>query len=153
MVKALEDKKSLLAPGICAAVSIQIPIASFLVLTLAPIGRRRDGRIPARAASARLAAWMASFLVALSVAVFSGTVAVTFKAFEERLLFGLVPWTRWGALAGLLAGVVGVAGVILAIRAYKRNKLPVATLSGFLLTGCAAIRFAAFLVWWDLGPF
>ena len=40
IVKAVEDPKSLIGPGIWAAGSILIPTIGFLVLTVAPVGRR-----------------------------------------------------------------------------------------------------------------
>jgi len=69
------------------------------------------------------------------------------------LLFGLVPWAKWGALAGLFAGIVGIAAVVLTLRAHMRQKLPIGTLLGFLLTGLAAVSMCVFLMAWGLGPF
>jgi len=153
LVKALEDKKSLVGPGIWAATSILIPTIGFLVLTVAPIGRRIDRRSPAPAGWARVTTWLAAFLVVVSAAIFGSAVAVTYKSSELLLLFGLVPWAKWGALAGLLAGIAGVAGVVRTVRAHMSQRLPIGTLLGFLLTGLAAISMSVFLIAWGLGPF
>ncbi len=153
IVKALEDKKSLIGPGIWAATGVLVPLFGFLVLTIAPIGRRIDKRSPAPAGWARVTTWLAAFLVVLSVAVIGSAVAVTYKASEVLLLFGLVPWARYGALAGLLAGIAGVAAVVLTVRAHLSQKLPIGTLLGFLLTGLAAVSMSVFLITWGLGPF
>ena len=130
-----------------------IPLIGLLVLSIAPIGRRIDRRRPAQAPWARLMTWVAAFLVVLSAGIIGSAIGVTFKSFEALLLFGLVPWARFGAIAGLLAGFAGIAAVIQTIRAQIRYKLPVGTLLGLLLTGLTAISFAAFLLNWDLGPF
>ncbi len=153
MVKAMEEKKSLIGPGIWAGTSILIPVIGFLVLTVAPIGRRIDKRRPAPAGLARVTTWLAAFLVVLSLAILGSAIGVTYKASEILLLFGLVPWAKYGALAGLLAGIAGVGAVVLTVQAQMSNKLPVGTLFGFLLTGLAAISMSVFLIYWGLGPF
>jgi pimeloyl-ACP methyl ester carboxylesterase len=153
MVKAMEDKKSLIGPGIWAATGILIPLIGFVVLTVAPIGRRIDKRSPAPAGWARVTTWLAALLVVLSVAVFGGAFAATYKSAEVLLLFGLVPWAKWGALFGLLAGIAGAAAVVRTVHAHMNQKLPIGTLLGFLLTGLAAISLCVFLFAWGLGPF
>jgi pimeloyl-ACP methyl ester carboxylesterase len=153
LVKAMEDKKSLIGPGIWAGASIFIPVFGFLVLTVAPIGRRIDKRSPAPAGWARLTTWLAAFFVVISIAIFGAAIGVTYKSSEILLLFGLVPWAKWGALAGLLAGIAGLASVVRTVNAHVSQKLPIGTLLGFLLTGLAAISTSVFLIVWGLGPF
>ncbi len=153
IVKAMENRKSLIGPGIWGGASLLIPIIAFLVLTFAPIGHRIDSRRPSPAGGARVTAWFAAFLVVVSTAVIGSAVGVTFKAFEALLLFGLVPWAWYGAVAGLLAGIAGLAAVVMTILAQKQNRLPIGSLLGFLLTGLAAISFSSFLIFWGLGPF
>ena len=79
--------------------------------------------------------WLAAFLVVLSVAIFGSAIGVTYKASEILLLFGLVPWAKYGALAGLLAGIAGIVAVVRTVRAHMNERLPIGTLLGFLLTG------------------
>jgi hypothetical protein len=153
MVKATEDKKSLAGPGIWAAISILIPVIGFLVLSVAPIGRRIDKRKAAPAGWARVTTWLAAFFVVISLAIFGSAVGATYKASEILLLFGLVPWARWGAVAGLLAGIAGIVAVVRTVRAHMNQRLPIGTLIGFLLTGLAAVSMSVFLIWWGLGPF
>jgi pimeloyl-ACP methyl ester carboxylesterase len=153
VVRAKEDKKSLIGPGIWATTSMLIPVIGFLVLTAAPIGRRIDKRSAAPAGWARVTTWLAAFFVVLSVAIFGAAVAATYKSSEVLLLFGLVPWAKWGALAGLLAGIAGIAAVVRTVHAHLSQKLPIGTLLGFLLTGLAAISMCVFLICWGLGPF
>jgi pimeloyl-ACP methyl ester carboxylesterase len=149
----MEDKKELIAPGIWGALGILISVVALLVLTFAPIGRRID-RLPAQPAfGARAFAWLASFLVVISAAVFGSAIHATYKAFEALLLFGLVPWARYGAIAGVLGGVAGLVTIVLTLRAQSRRKLPVGSLLGFIVTGLAALSFSVFLVSWGLGPF
>jgi pimeloyl-ACP methyl ester carboxylesterase len=153
MVKAMEDKKSLIGPGIWAATGILIPLIGFLVLTIAPIGRHIDQRRSAPAGWARVTTWLAAFLVLLSIVILGSAVGLTYKAAEAVLLFGLVPWAKWGALAGLFAGLAGIAAVVSTLRAHLRQKLPIGTLLGLLLTGLAAVSMCVFLTTWGLGPF
>jgi pimeloyl-ACP methyl ester carboxylesterase len=153
MVKAMENKKSLIGPGIWASAGILIPFIGLLVLTVAPIGRRIDQRRSAPAGWARVTTWLAAFLVVLSVVIFGSAIGVTYKASEALLLFGLVPWAKWGALAGLSAGIAGIGAVVLTVRAQMRQTLPIGSLLGFLITGLAAISMSVFLITWGLGPF
>ncbi|MCP4901667.1 MAG: alpha/beta fold hydrolase [bacterium] len=153
MVKALEDKKKLAGPGIWAVTSILIPVIGFLVLTIAPIGRRIDKRRSTPAGLARVMTWFAAFLAVLSITIIGSAFGVTYKSAEILLLFGLVPWAKWGAITGLLAGIVGASAVISTVRNHLRNKLPIGTLLGFLLTGLAAVSLCVFLIVWGLGPF
>lgn len=153
MVKALEDKKSLAGPGIWLGASVLIPLIGFLVLTVAPILRRIDRRTAAPAGYARLAAWTSAFLSVLSISIIGAAIAVTFKTSEILPLLGLVPWAKWGAIAGLLAGLDGLTAIVLTVRAHLRQRLPIGTLVGFLLTGLAALSLSVFLIYWGLGPF
>ncbi len=153
IAKASEEKKSLIAPGIWGATSVLIPVIGFLVLTVAPIGRRIDKRTAAPAGWARVTTWMAAFFVVISITVFGAAIGATYKASDILLLFGLVPWAKWGALAGLLAGIAGIAAIVRTVRAHMSERLPIGTLLGFLLTGLAAISMSAFLFAWGLGPF
>ncbi len=150
MVKALEDKKSLVGPGVWGGASIVIPLVAFLVLSIAPIGRRIDRRSAARAPWIRSMAWLAGLLVVVSATIIGSAIGVTFKSFEALLMFGLVPWARFGAIAGFLAGIAGVLTVVQVIRCRARYELPIGTFLGLLTTGLAAVSFAAFLIYWDL---
>jgi len=153
MVLALEDWKQLVAPSVWGAASVLVSVGAFLVLTLAPVGRRLDSRVAAPTRGARPCAWLAAFLATLAVAVLGTAMGVTFKASKVLPLLGLVPWARYGALAGFLAGLLGLVTVGLIARAHRRLTLPVGTLIGLLLTGVAATSLSVFLLVWGLGPF
>ena len=74
------------------------------------------------------------------MATLGAAVAVTAKASELLPIVGFVPWARYGAWAGLLAGVLGLFTLVAAFRARKRFGLPGSPLLGFVLTGLAAAR-------------
>jgi len=153
LVRAMEDKKSLIVPAVWGGSSVLISALALLTLSVAPIGRRIDRRRASAAGWARTTAWLASFLAVVSVIIIGAAIGVTFKSFEALLLFGLVPWARWGAVAGLLAGVIGVTTIVVTLRSHPRYRLPFGTLLGFLLTGFAAVSLSVFLLIWDLGVF
>jgi hypothetical protein len=129
-----------------------IALIAFIQLTLSPLGRRFEGRQATDAGGARGFAWLAALLSLVSVSILGAAMAATAEASELLLLFGLVPWARYGAWIGLLAGLLGLLTVVTAFRARMRYFLPVTTLLGFLLTGAAAVGLGAFLLAWDLGP-
>jgi uncharacterized membrane protein len=64
-----------------------------------------------------------------------------------------VPWAWFGAVVGLFAGLLGIAVIVVTVRARLNTKLPIGTLLGFLITGIAAVGLTSFLLYWDLGPF
>jgi hypothetical protein len=97
-------------------------------------------------------AWVTSLAAVASVVVLGVAAAATAEASELLLVFGMVPWARWGAWLGLLAGVLGLWTIAMAIRARGRVALPAGTLFGLLLTGLAAVGLAAFILIWGLSP-
>jgi pimeloyl-ACP methyl ester carboxylesterase len=150
VVMVEEDKKQLIIPGAWLGSSVLITLIAFLVLTLAPLVRRLDGRRPVPAGAARVVAWLASAVSVASLATFGAAVAMTMEVSELLPLFGFAPLARWGAWLGLAAGVLGLLTVVVAVR--TRN-LPYSRLIGFALTGFAALSLGLFLYTWDLGPF
>lgn len=151
-VIAFEDEEALAGPAIWAGASILTIVIAFIVLSIAPLGRRIDKRQAATTDGARVTTWATAFFGTVTVAIFGAAAAATYEVSELLLLFGLVPWARFGALAGILTGILGIAAVALTVRARRRRKLPVGTLTGFVLTGLAAVSLSAFLIYWDLGP-
>jgi pimeloyl-ACP methyl ester carboxylesterase len=152
-VLAAEDKKKLAIPGAWAGGSALVAIIAFVVLTFGPLARLFDGRVASRAGSARLFAWLAATASVAAVATLGAAVAATAKASELLPIVGFVPWARYGAWAGLLAGVLGLFTLVAAFRARKRFGLPGSPLLGFVLTGLAAVGLSSFLLAWGLGPF
>jgi hypothetical protein len=153
LVRIGEEPKSLIAPVVWGASSILVLLLGFLILTLAPFGRRIDRRRAVPSRGARVAAWTSATLATLSFGLFAAAIASTYSVTEVLLLLGLVSWAWYAAVAGLLAGVAGIATVVLTLRARRHERLPIGTLLGFLLTGIAAVSFSVFLMVWDLGPF
>ncbi|MGI9233611.1 MAG: alpha/beta fold hydrolase [Woeseiaceae bacterium] len=149
---AVEDKKKL--PGVASwgGVSVLIVLIAFLVLTFAPLVRRLDKRQPVPAGRARIATWAAAFLGTMSLGIFGAAAAVSFELSEFLLIFGMVPWAALGAWSGVLGGVFGIVAIGLTIRARLQNSLPMGTLTGFVLTGIAAVSLSAFFLTWGLGP-
>ena len=152
-LRAFEDRKALIAPAAWLTTSLLAVLIAFFVLSAGPVARRLDGRTGAGSAGARWMTWSAAMLGTLSAVIIGAGAAVTYDITGMLLLFGLVPWAKFGAYTGLLAGIAGIAGIALTIRSQLDERLPVATLTGFILSGMAAISLSAFLLAWDLGPF
>jgi pimeloyl-ACP methyl ester carboxylesterase len=150
---ALEDKKSLIGPLAPGGLCLLISIVAFFVLTVAPLIRRIEKRSAARSSWSRLAAWLAAALAVASAVLLGSAIGVSVDASEMLPLFGLVPWARLGALAGLLAGLAGLAAMVLTVRAWIKHRLPAGTLLGFLITSLAAVGLSLFWIYWDLGLF
>ena len=153
LLLAVEDKKKLAVPAAWGGISILVSLIAFIVLSIAPLGRRIDRRQPVNISGARWSAWLAATLATAAAVIIGVAIAITADTSELLPLFGLVPWAWWGALAGLFGGLFGLTAIVLTVRRRLQAKLPIGTLVGFLLTGVAAVSLSAFLLYWDLGPF
>jgi pimeloyl-ACP methyl ester carboxylesterase len=149
---ATEGKEDLPKIAAWAGTSALIVVVGFLVLTFAPLVRRLEKRSPAPAGGARLAAWLASMSGTAALIVFAAAAAASYEASVVLLLLGMVPWAAFGAWSGVLAGLSGIAAVVLAIKARRSDSLPAGGLLGFVVTGLAALSLSAFLLLWGLGP-
>ena len=150
---AEEDKKKLAIPGAWAGLSIIISLIAFLQLTFSPLFRWMDRRKVPEAGFARGFAWLAATSSVASVVIIGAAFAATSDASEMVLVFGLVPWARYGAFLGLFAIAIGLATLFTTGSARRRFKLPVSSMLGFLLTGLAAVGLGAFMMVWGLSPF
>jgi len=150
---AVEDEKKLVVPAAWVGISILISLIAFVWLSVAPLGRRIDKRQPVSVPRARWSAWLAATFATAAAAIIGAAIAVTVDTSEILPIFGFVPWAWWGALAGLFAGLSGIAVIAFTVRARMNGKLPIGTLVGFLMTGVAALGLSTFLLFWDLGPF
>lgn len=148
-----EDKKKLIVPGVWAGLSVLVLIIAFIELSLGPISRRLNDRRSARVGASRMLAWLTAASAVAGLAVLGAGVAATSETSELALLFGLVPWARYGAWLGLAAGLVGLAAIIATLRSRRRYRAPFGTVLGYLLTGAAAIGLSTFMLAWGLAPF
>jgi len=152
MAIMVEDKKKLALPGLWLGLSALISLIAFLVLTFAPIVRIMDKTRVTDTGGARLFAWLAAALSVVSLCVFGAAVAATVDAGEMLVLLGLAPFAKFGAWAGLLAGIMGLMTVFKTLRTRLESSLPFSTWFGFCTTGIAAIALSLFMQFWDLGP-
>ncbi len=153
LLLAVEDEKKLAAPAAWGGLSLLVSLIAFIWLSVAPLGRRIDGRDAVDVGAARWSAWLAAMLATVSAVIIGTAFGVTADASEILPAFGLVSWAWWGALAGLFAGLFGLAALMLTVGARMNDKLPIGTLAGLLMTGLAAAALSSFLLYWDLGPF
>lgn len=145
---AVEDKKALAGPAAWGGLSVIISLIAFLYLSLAAIGRRIDKRQAVDVGYARWSAWLAATFATIAIVVIGAAAAVTADASKILLLFGLVPWAWWGPFAGVFAGLFGIAVIVLIIRVRLQHSLPIGTLTGFLMTGFAAVGLSTFMLYW-----
>jgi len=153
MTVMLEDKKKLAIPGLWLGLSALVSLIAFWVLTFAPMVRKLNQTRAVNAAGARLLAWLAATLSVVSLCIIGAAIAATVDAGEMLALLGLAPFAKYGAWAGLLAGIVGLVTVIRTLRVRGDGRLPFGSWFGFCITGVAAIALSLFMQVWDLGVF
>jgi pimeloyl-ACP methyl ester carboxylesterase len=151
-VLALENKDDLPKVGAWGGISVIPVLFGFLVLTFAPLVRRIEKRKPAPAGRARVVTWAAAFFGVAALSIIGAAMGVSAELSELILLLGMVGWGALGAWSGILAGLFGIAAVVLTIGARRQHALPLGTVAGFLLTGLGAISLSAFMLFWGLTP-
>jgi hypothetical protein len=152
LVEAAQDKKKLAFPGVWAGLSLAVSLAGFLMLTFGPVLRALDGRSAAPAGTARLSAWLAATASVAAAGITGAAIAVTAQINPLLLVFGFVPWARFGAWLGLMAGLFGLVTLISTLRARRAQGLAGSRALGFVLAGAAAIGLSSFMLLWGLGP-
>jgi len=143
---ASEDEKKIAAPALWFGLPALILVFAFFIYSLAPAARlvNREGATPTL--GARPLAFATALLGAAAVAGLGYGVYATFDASELLLLGGLLGWTRWFVIAGVISGVTGAAALFLMVKARLQKALPIGTLTGLGLTGAAGVALSAFLL-------
>lgn len=148
-----EDKKKLILPGVWGGLSLLISLVAFLSLTLAPVGRSLNNNQARNVGRTRFLTWLTATCSVAAVSIIGGAFVVTAQASELAILFSLVPWAKYGAWLGLIAGVLGIMTLISAFRNKTSYSIPSGTMLGYVLTGVAAIGLSSFMFFWELAPF
>lgn len=143
---AAEDEKKLAGPVLWAGLPALALIIGFLVYLLAPVARLINRNEAAPTQGARPLAFAASGLGAAAVIGLGYAGYATFEANELLLLGGLLGWARWFTLAGVVAGIIGLATLWFTVKARAATALPIGTLLGLVITGASAAALAAFLL-------
>ena len=150
---AAEDEKQAVAPALWLGLPALILFGGVFVYTLAPVARLINGAPGHATGGARLLGWLTALLGASAVAGLGYGAYASYEANEFMLLVGLLDWTRWFAIAGLAAGLTGLALLFMTIRARINTALPIGVLIGLLLTGAAGLGVASWLAVWGFLPF
>lgn len=132
-------------------VSALLSVLGLVVILLAWLARRLDGRRLEAAGGARLVVWLAT----LSATIYAGGLAAAMKATvevnEAMALFGMVTWAGLIAWFGPLTLLLGLGGLIQAWR--YRGQIAPGSRIGMILTAVGTISLAVFGLVWDLWPF
>ncbi len=150
---ALDEPKKLLAPGLWAVLSAFALVIAALVYNIAPVARLINGNQALPTGGARVLAWATSVVGVVAIGGLGYAAYATSEANEFLLFLGLLGWARWFALAGLVAGPLGLALLLLTMRARIREPLPIGVLLGLVLTAFGAIGLSTFLIAWGPTPF
>lgn len=139
-----------------AVVPALILLIGSLIYNAAPIARfvnSATGYAAAPTGGARTLAWLVSLAGAASVVGLGAAFALSSAANEFMVLVGLLGWAKWFAWAGIAAGALGAALLVLTFVARAREPLPIGTLLGLFLTAVSGLAWATFLWHWGFAPF
>ncbi len=148
-----EDKKSIAFPVIWIGLAAVIFVFGAIVYTISPVARiiNRSGAMAT--GGARIVAWLTALAGAGSIGGIAAGVAMAAQENALLLLTGLPGWTKLAALAGLVAGPLGILLLWLTIKARMNTPLPIGVSLGLLLTGAAGVALAAWIAVWGFLPF
>ncbi len=143
---AAEGEKKIVAPALWAGASALVLFIALIVYAIAPVARliNRDPAVPTL--GARPLAFLTALLGAIAVGGIGFGGYATFEANEMLLLVGMLGWTRWFVIAGVLAGIAGAGVMYLTVKARAQKTLPIGTLTGLVVTAIAGVSLAAFLL-------
>ena len=145
-ILASEDEKKIAGPALWFGLPAVTLVIAFLVYSLAPVARLVNRDAAFATLGARPLAFATALLGTASAIGLGYGVYATYEASELLLLGGLLGWTRWFALAGILGGVAGLSVLFLTVKARLQKALPIGVLTGLCLTGVAGVALAAFLL-------
>ncbi|MEM9840152.1 MAG: alpha/beta hydrolase, partial [Pseudomonadota bacterium] len=145
-----EGKKGLLLGGLGA-----ISTLGFVVLTLGGLARvanPSDYSVGADMGGGRTLTWLATALVAGGL----GTVAYGAYSLSETLpfalIFGLPGYTRWGAVALVVAALPALLALFQLVRHLFAPRLPVGTFFGTLILNVAVVGVVAMAIMVGFAP-
>ncbi|MEM9170457.1 MAG: alpha/beta hydrolase [Pseudomonadota bacterium] len=134
-------------PSIALAISsVVVLLFAALTYTVSPVATVLVGARAYPTGGARPLAWLVALLgVGSALALLSG-IAASAQASPFVLLLGLLGWTRWAIVGGLVAGALGLLLLVMTVRARGVGPMPANTLLGLVATGVSAVGFAWFLI-------
>jgi hypothetical protein len=150
---AAEDKKLVAVPALWLALPALVFAFGAIIYTLAAPARLVNRSITISTGGARVLAWATSLTGTAAIGGLGYGIASTAQANGLLLLVGLPGWARWFAMAGLVAGPLGLMLLWMTVRARARAPLPVGVLLGLLLTGASGLALASWLAVWGFLPF
>ncbi len=131
-------------------VSAALSALGLVVILLAWLARRLNGRRLEAAGSTRLVVWLATVSAAVYAGGLGAAAQATVEVAEPMMLFGLVSWAGAIAWFGPLTGLLGLAGLVQAWR-YRGNIAPASRI-GLLLVALGTVSLSLFGLVWDLWP-
>ena len=150
---ATEDKNRLTKPIIWVSVSVLLLVIGLFIHSINWFINRTGEKNPMYVASARPLSWLASVTALTGLAVFAAAAAATINVTETLILFGLVPWAKYGLILVYFAGVMGLIVIYQIIQIRMKAGIAAHLLLGYLANGLAAVCLSLFFISWGVSPF
>lgn len=154
--KAMDEPKNIAAPALFASTPIIISLLAFIMISWGAVTRRFSssnvavpGIGPVRL---RISAFITSLLLLVGVGLIGAGVGAAVEISEISILAGFAPPASTGALLVILAGLFGIAALVLTLKAHKNEPLRRRTLSGFVLLSFSAILLSIIFLVWGITP-
>ncbi len=154
--RAMDEPKNVVVPGLLASTPVIISLFGFIMISWGAITRRfssskidEPGLGPV---TPRLIAFITTLVLLVGVGLIGLGVQAAVEISEVSLIAGFAPPASTGALLVLLAGVMGIATLVLTLKARKTRPLRKRSLIGFVLLGLSAILLSVIFVSWGITP-
>ena len=150
--RAMDDPKRLVAPVLLASTPILISLIGFIMIVWGGVARRfssSTSAVPGIGPLApRLTTAVSALVLLLGVGLVGAGVGATFEISATSILAGFAPPAGVGASLVVLAGLLGIAGILITLKSHKEHALRKRTLIGFMLMGlCTLVLSVTFIVW------
>ncbi|HAW94079.1 MULTISPECIES: alpha/beta fold hydrolase [unclassified Arsukibacterium] len=154
--RAMDEPKNVVVPGLLASTPIIISLLGFIMISWGAIARRFSSsnvEVPGLGpVTPRLIAFITTLVLLVGVGLIGLGVQTAMEISEVSLIAGFAPPAGAGALLVLLAGLMGIATLVLTLKAHKNNPLRKRSLIGFILLGLSAMLLSVLFVSWGITP-
>lgn len=154
--RAMDEPKNVVVPGVLASTPIIISLFGLIMISWGAITRRFSSstievpglgpRIP------RLLAVITALFLLVGVGLIGAGIQAAIEISEVSIIAGFAPPAGVGALLVLLAGLMGIATLVLTLKAHKDNPLRKRSLIGFVVLALSAMVLSVIFLMWGITP-
>jgi hypothetical protein len=154
--RAMDDPINIIAPVVLASTPVLVSLIGLIMISWGTIARRFSSNLCAVPGigpfKPRFIAASVALVLLIGVGLVAAGVAATLEISTASILAGFAPPADIGAMLVLLAGVIGIANILLTLKSHREDVLRKRSLIGFILMGLSAVVLSVAFVVWGVTP-